>query len=105
MDLYEVLDEVWNHETIVDWSPQELKPTSEAIRVSSTSTTIHCSMRENTIDSVHDPTVGACIIPECLLDTLVGDMPLTPTDKYFRSPRWKNTFSHVKGLLGTCQSS
>ena len=26
-----------------------------------------------------------CILPECLLDTLVGNKPLTPTDKYFKS--------------------
>jgi hypothetical protein len=45
-------------------------------------------MRGNTIDVVHDRTTRACIILECLLDTLAGDMPLTPTDRYFLSPRW-----------------
>jgi hypothetical protein len=67
----------------VDWSTQESKPTSEAIRVSSISTTIHYSMMGNTVDVVYDPTSRACIIPESLLDTLVGDMPLTLTDRYF----------------------
>jgi hypothetical protein len=92
IDLYEVLDEVWNHGTIVDWSPQKSEPTSEAIRVSSISMTIHCSMRGNTVDAVHDPTARACIIPKVLLDTLVGDMPLTPTDRCFRSFEWNYLF-------------
>jgi hypothetical protein len=85
IDLYEFLDEVWIHGNIVDWSPQKSKPASKAIRVSLISTTINCSMRGNTIDSVHDATAGACIIPEVLLDTLMGDMPLTPTDRCFQS--------------------
>jgi hypothetical protein len=102
--LYEDLDEVWNHGTIVDWSPQKSKPTSEAIQVSSISMTIHCSTRGNTVNVVHDPIAGACIIPEVLLDTMVGDMILTPTDRCFRSSEW-NYFSHVEGLLGTYRSS
>jgi hypothetical protein len=84
--LYEVLDEVWNHGTTMDRSPLRSKPTSEEIRVSSISTTIHYSMRGNTVDAVHNPTAGSCIIQKVLLDTLVGDMPLTPTDIYFLFP-------------------
>jgi hypothetical protein len=92
LSLYEVLNEVWNHGTIVDWSPQNSKPTSEAIRVSSISTTIHCSMTGNTIYVVHDPTARDCIIAECLLDTLVGDMPLTLADRYFQCSKWNYFF-------------
>jgi hypothetical protein len=51
----------------------------------------------NTVDTVHDPTAGACIVLDCLLDTLVGDIPLTPTDRYFRSPKW-NYFSPCRGI-------
>jgi hypothetical protein len=58
---------------------------------------IHYSMRGNTVDVVHDPTAGACIIPERLLDTLVGDMPLTPTDRYFQSPKC-NYFFPCRGI-------
>jgi hypothetical protein len=54
-------------------------------------------MRGNTVDVVHDPTAGACIILECLLDTLVGDMPLTPTDRYFLSSKW-NYFFRYQGI-------
>ena len=54
-------------------------------------------MRGNTVDAVHDPTVRACIIPETLLDTLVGDVPLIPTDGLFHSPRWRCAFPY-KGI-------
>ena len=51
-------------------------------------------MKGNAIEALHDPSVEVCIIPECLLDTLVGNKPLTPTDKYFISP---------SGLFFECQ--
>ena len=38
------------------------------------------------VEALHDPAAEVCILPECLLDTLVGNKPLTPTDKYFKSP-------------------
>src|SRR6185437_14866538 len=59
---------------------------SEAIRNSPTSTTITCSIKGKIIEALHDPAAEVCILPECLLDTLVGNRPLTPTDKYFKSP-------------------
>jgi hypothetical protein len=43
-------------------------------------------MKGNIVEALHDPAAEVCIIPECLLDTLVGNKPLTPTDKYFKSP-------------------
>ena len=43
-------------------------------------------MKENAVEALHDPAAEVCIIPECLLDTLVGNKPLTPTNKYFKSP-------------------
>ena len=48
--------------------------------------TIPCFMKGNTVEALHDPATKVCIIPECLLDTLVGNKPLTPIDKYFKSP-------------------
>ena len=43
-------------------------------------------MKGKIIESLHHPTAEVCILPECLLDTLVGSKPLTPTDRYFKSP-------------------
>jgi hypothetical protein len=83
--LYETLNEDFHHTTIVDWL-KEARRTSEAIRISSTSTTIPCSMRGNTVEALHDPTVEACIISKYLVDTLVANKPLTLIDRYFRSP-------------------
>jgi hypothetical protein len=42
-------------------------------------------LKGNAIEALHDPTIEVCIILECLVDTLVGNKPLTPTDKYFKS--------------------
>jgi hypothetical protein len=83
--LYETLDEVFHHATIVDWW-KDVKHTSEVIPISSSSTTIPCTMRGNTIEALHDPAAEACIIFEYLMDSLVGNKPLTLIDKYLRSP-------------------
>src|SRR6185312_926056 len=56
------------------------------IRISPTSATIACSMKGKIIEALHDPATEVCILPEYLLDTLVGNKPLTPTDMYFKSP-------------------
>ena len=77
----------------MDWS-KEVRRTSEAIQVSPTSTTILCSMRGNTVVALCDPATEVYIISEYLMDTLVGNKPLTPTDKYFISP---------SGLFFECQ--
>ena len=84
---YETLDKIFRHTPTVDWS-KEARHTSEAIWIIPTSTTIPCFMKGNAVEALHDPSASAevCIIPECLLDTLVGNKPLTPTDRYFKSP-------------------
>jgi hypothetical protein len=43
-------------------------------------------MRGNTVEALHDPATEACIISEYLVDTLVGNKPQNPMDKYLRSP-------------------
>ena len=83
--LHKTLDEISNHTPIMDWS-KEARHTSEAIQISPTSMTIPCSIEGNNIDALYDPTATDYIIPECLMDTLMGNKPLTPTDTYFRSP-------------------
>ena len=75
----------FRHTPAMDWS-KEARRTSEAIRISPTSTTIPCFMKGSAIKALHDPSTEICIIPECLLDTLVGNKPLTPTNKYFKNP-------------------
>ena len=83
--LYEALDEISHHTPAMDWS-KEARRASEAIQISQTSTTITCFTKRNIVEALHDPAAKVCIIPEYLLDTLVGNKPLTPTDKYFKSP-------------------
>ena len=85
MCLYETLNIISRHTPAIDWS-KEAKCASEAIRISPTSATITCSMKGKIVEALHDPAAEVCILPECLLDTLVGNKPLTPTDKYFKSP-------------------
>ena len=93
MCLYETLDIISRHTPAIDWS-KEAKRASEAIRISVTSATISCSMKGKIIEALHgkiiealhDPAAKVCILPEYLLDTLMGNKPLTPTDKYFKSP-------------------
>ena len=43
-------------------------------------------MKGKIVEALHDPAAKVCILPEYLLDTLVGNKPLTPTNKYFKSP-------------------
>jgi hypothetical protein len=57
---YETLDEDFQHTTIVDWL-KEAKRTSEAIWISSTSTTIPCSKRANTVEALDKITRGVPI--------------------------------------------
>ena len=84
MGLYDTLDKVFRHTPAIDWS-KEAKRASEAIRISPTSATITCSMKGNNVEALHDPAAKVCIMPEYLLDTLVGNKPLTPTNKYYRN--------------------
>jgi hypothetical protein len=71
MCLYETLDIIFRHTPAIDWS-KEAKRAFEAIRISSTSATITCSIQGKIVEALHDPAVEVCILPECLLDTLVG---------------------------------
>ena len=42
-------------------------------------------MREHIVEALQDPVAEVCIILKCLMNTLVGNKPLTPTDKYCKS--------------------
>ena len=53
-------------------------------------------MKGNVVEALHDHPAEVCIIPECLLDTFVGNKPLTLTDKYFRSP--SGLFFECRGI-------
>ena len=95
MFLSETLDIISRHTPAIDWS-KEAKRASEAIWISPTSATIPCSMKGNTVEALHDPAAEVCILPECLLDSLVGNKPLTLTDKYFKSP--SGLFFECRGI-------
>jgi hypothetical protein len=43
-------------------------------------------MSRNAVEAIHDPAAEACIISEYLVDTLLGNKPLTTINKYLRSP-------------------
>jgi hypothetical protein len=64
----------------------EVKCCSEAIRICSPSTTIPCSIKGIVVKALHDPTFEASIISQFRAKTLLGDMPLAPTDKLFTNP-------------------
>ena len=78
-----------------EWS-NAVKRSSEAIRISSPSTTICCSIWGTAIEALHDPTAEACIMSEFLMDTFIGSMPLDPTDILFRSP--SGLFFECRGI-------
>jgi hypothetical protein len=65
---------------------EEVRCSSEAIRISSPFTTIFCSIGGTAIEALHDPTAEACVMFKFLMDTLIGSMPLVPTDRLFKSP-------------------
>ena len=45
-----------------------------------------CSLRGTNIEALHKPTVGTSIMSEFLVKNLLGNMPLIPTNKLFKSP-------------------
>ena len=45
-----------------------------------------CSLRGTNIEALHNPTVGTSIMSEFLVKNLLGNMPLVPTNKLFKSP-------------------
>ena len=64
----------------------EVKRSSKAIQILSPSTAMPCSLRGTTIEALHNPIVGTSIMSEFLVKNLLGDMPLVPTNKLFKSP-------------------
>jgi hypothetical protein len=65
---------------------EEVRCSSEVIRISSPPTTMCCSIRGTVVEALHDPTAEACIMSEFLADMFIGSMPLVLTDKLFKSP-------------------
>ena len=65
-----------------EWS-KEVRCSSKAIQLSSSSTTFYCSIGGNSIEALHDSTAKACIMSEFLMDTFIGSKPLDPTDILF----------------------
>jgi hypothetical protein len=53
-------------------------------------------MKGNIVEALHDPATEACIRSKYLIDTLVGNMPLTLTNKYYRSP--SGLFFECRGI-------
>jgi hypothetical protein len=64
----------------------EVKHSFEAVRIPSPSMTMPCLLRGTNIEALHNPTVGTSIMLEFLAKNLLGNMPLVPTDKLFKSP-------------------
>ena len=64
----------------------EVERSSEAIQILSPSMAMPCSLRGTNIEVLHNPTVGTSIMSEFLTKNLLGNMPLVPTDKLFKSP-------------------
>ena len=64
----------------------EVKRSSEAIQILSPSSAMPCSLRGTNIEALHNPIVGTSIMLEFLVKNLLGNMPLVPTNKLFKSP-------------------
>jgi hypothetical protein len=63
----------------------EVKCSSEAIQILSPSMTMPCSLRGTNIEALHNPTVGTSIMYEFLMKSLLGNLPIVPTNKLFNS--------------------
>jgi hypothetical protein len=68
-----------------EWSMQ-VKHFSKAIQILSPSMTMPCSLKETIMEALHNPIVETNIMSQFLAETLLGNMPLVPTDKLFKSP-------------------
>ena len=75
---------------------KEVRRSSKAIQVSSSSTTFYCSIGGNSVEALYDSTTKACIMSEFLMETFIGSMPLDPTDILFRSP--SGLFFECRGI-------
>ena len=64
----------------------EVKRSSEAIQILSPSTPMPCSLRGTDVEALYNSIVGTSIMSEFLAKNLLGDMPLVPTNKLFKSP-------------------
>jgi hypothetical protein len=64
----------------------EVKHSSEAIQILSPSTTMPCSLKGTNLEALHSPIVRTSIMLEFLVETLLGKIPLVPTNKLFKSP-------------------
>ena len=64
----------------------EVKHSFEAIQILSPSTTMPCSLRGTNIEALHNPIVRTSIMSEFLAKNLLGNIPLIPTNKLFKSP-------------------
>ena len=64
----------------------EVKRSSEAIRILSPYRTIPCSLRGTIVEALHNPIARTSIMSEFLAKNLLGNMPLVPTNKLFKSP-------------------
>jgi hypothetical protein len=53
-------------------------------------------LKGNAVEALHDPTAEACILSEYLINTLVGNKPMTQTNKYLRSP--SGLFFECRGI-------
>ena len=84
--LFDVLTNTSNYRefptTNEEWL-EAVKHPSEAFRISSPSTTISCSKKGTAVEALHDPTAEACIMSEFLAETVIGSMPLDPSDRLF----------------------
>ena len=78
-----------------EWS-KEVRRSSKAIQLSSSSTTFYCSIGGDSVEALHDSTAKACIMSEFLMDTFIGSKPLDPTDILFQSP--SGLFFECRGI-------
>ena len=63
----------------------EVKRSAKAIQILSPSMTMPYSLRGINIEALHNPTIGTSIMSEFLAKNLLGNMPLIPTNKLFKS--------------------
>jgi len=63
----------------------EVKRSSKAIQILSPSTAMPYSLRGTNMKALHNPIVGTSIMSEFLAKNLLGNIPLVPTNKLFKS--------------------
>ena len=64
----------------------KVRCSSKAIQILSPSTAIPCSLTGTVIEALYNPTVRTSIMSQFLVENLLGNMPLIPTNKLFKSP-------------------